>query len=58
MLTGELPDVTGTPNDLRTPVKLGDRESEVRLGNIDLTYCVGDEGELKYVSRYDHYWEI
>ncbi|XP_060592747.1 galactose mutarotase-like [Ruditapes philippinarum] len=52
--TGELPDVSGTPNDLRSPVRLGDRESEVRKGNIDLTYCVGDEGELKYVSRISH----
>lgn len=52
--TGDLPDVTGTPNDLRTPTKLKDVKNHVTQGNFDVTYCVGDEGELKYISRVLH----
>ncbi|KAL4238837.1 hypothetical protein ACF0H5_003544 [Mactra antiquata] len=47
----ELPDVKGTINDLTSPTLLSDREKDVREGSLDLTYCLGEEGQMKYASR-------
>lgn len=52
--TGELRNVEGTENDLRKPVKLADREDRVRNGDLDLTYCVGKNGEMKNIARVSH----
>ena len=49
--TGELPSVQGTAVDLRVPVRLQDREKALRQGDLDVTYCVGQKGVTKNVSR-------
>ena len=48
---GELPLVDGSPVDLRKPKKLADIEDHIKAGSLDITYCVGETGIMKKISR-------
>ncbi|WAR18800.1 GALM-like protein, partial [Mya arenaria] len=52
--TGELSPVADTAVDLRQPTRLRERELAIRRGDLDVTYCVGQNGTLKLVSRISH----
>lgn len=63
--TGEIREVTGTPFDLRTPVKLSDRlasaqaDEQVRiaLGGFDHNFVVnGEPGRLRFAARVHEPW--
>ncbi|KAH3851581.1 hypothetical protein DPMN_094063 [Dreissena polymorpha] len=52
--TGELPDVDGRSQDLRFPVELRSIKDAVCNGDLDLTFCVGEDGMMKRVSKVVH----
>ncbi|XP_048737826.1 galactose mutarotase-like [Ostrea edulis] len=54
--SGEICDVTGTLFDLREPVRLGDRLSEVPRGKGYFNnFCVTDaDGSMRLIARLDH----
>lgn len=53
--TGEIASVAGTPYDLRTPVRLGDRLKDVNNGKgFDINFCVGETGKMKQCVRVEH----
>ncbi|XP_046571075.1 galactose mutarotase-like [Haliotis rubra] len=53
--TGELRDVTGTPLDLRSPIRLGDHMTSVPGGKgYTVSYNLKESGNLKHVARVEH----
>ncbi|XP_052057648.1 galactose mutarotase-like [Mytilus californianus] len=53
--TGEIAPVEGTPYDIRTAVRLGDRIKNVNNGKgFDINFCVGKTGEMKKCGRVEH----
>ncbi|CAG5119827.1 unnamed protein product [Candidula unifasciata] len=53
--TGEIKAVTGTERDLRTPVRLGDRLTQVPGGiGFDNNFCLDNNGKFVLAARVDH----
>ncbi|BFZ07011.1 hypothetical protein BsWGS_10050 [Bradybaena similaris] len=53
--TGEIKAVTGTQYDLRTPVRLGDRLSQVPGGiGFDNNFCLDNNGQFVLAARVEH----
>ncbi|CAG5119826.1 unnamed protein product [Candidula unifasciata] len=53
--TGEIKAVAGTERDLRTPVRLGDRLTQVPGGiGFDNNFCLDNNGEFVLAARVDH----
>jgi len=52
---GEVRKVEGTAYDMRSPVKLGDRLSQVPGGiGFDTNYCLDNNGKMKLATRVEH----
>ncbi|BFZ07012.1 hypothetical protein BsWGS_10051 [Bradybaena similaris] len=53
--TGEIKAVEGTEHDLRTPVRLGDRLSQVPGGiGFDNNFCLDNNGQFVLAARVEH----
>ena len=45
--------MNGQPVDVRKPTRIGDIEDHIKAGSLDITYCIGETGKMKKISRYD-----
>ncbi|KAJ8309433.1 hypothetical protein KUTeg_014307 [Tegillarca granosa] len=53
--TGKIDPVEGTPYDMRTPVRLGDRLKDVNSGTgYDNNFCLGEVNKTKHAARVVH----